>query len=297
MKNAAGTTLWTTSFEERCYGVAFSADSAQLFAGTSGEEILVFEAMTGKPRAPISGSAWGVSLRASPDGKHLITAGEDGIVTLYALKGAAATQVWHRTGHENWVAAIAWTPDSHLVATAGHDSTIRVWGLDATTPPRELEDHTGSVRALAFSPSGEQLASGGYDQSVRLWDLGRSALHDTPFMCDGQIKGLLWTTDGSTLIAAGSDHRIVRFALGSDKEPVAFTGQGKQDLMKLAATADRKTLFTGGEDGKVLAWSVADERLVGQIAALDGEVSSLCVSPDGKMLACGCGRAVTVLGL
>jgi WD40 repeat protein len=36
-------------------------------------------------------------------------------------------------GHKNWIAAIAWSPDGHRLASAGR--TIRIW--DATLPPHD----------------------------------------------------------------------------------------------------------------------------------------------------------------
>jgi WD40 repeat protein len=287
---------WSVDFEDRAVGAAFSTDGKLLFVGTSSEAVQVLEAETGAPAGQIHGSSWGNSVRVSPDGRHLLTGGEDGILTVYALTGSTGQKVWEHKGHENWVAGLAWTPDSTRFATAGHDSSIRVWKPGTTSPLAELEDHMGSVRALAFSPSGDRLASGGYDQSLRLWDVAKGALDGDPTPCDAQVRGLAFSPDGRTLFVGEASHRIVSLPLAGAPKPKAFSGSAER-LTCLCASPDGKALFTAGEDGKVHRWSTAKRAYDGSLAQLDGEVGQVQVNGAGTLLACCAERRLVVLAL
>ena len=54
--------------------------------------------------------------------------------------------------HTDWIAAIAWHPQSvHHLATASHDSTVKLWDTRAAVPLHTITGHTekvDSVRSL-----------------------------------------------------------------------------------------------------------------------------------------------------
>ena len=70
---------------------------------------------------------------------------------------------------------MAFSPDGKTLASASHDSTIRLWNVVDPAHPapdgQPLTGHTKGVNSVVFSPDGKTLASGSYDNTVRLWDL------------------------------------------------------------------------------------------------------------------------------
>ncbi len=77
-------------------------------------------------------------------------------------------------GHVVIVTAIAFSPDSQLIASASYDlivrhHTVRLWDSATGVPRGTLVGHERLIDAVVFSSTGQFLASGDCD-TIRLWD-------------------------------------------------------------------------------------------------------------------------------
>ncbi|GGV86434.1 hypothetical protein GCM10010294_67040 [Streptomyces griseoloalbus] len=73
--------------------------------------------------------------------------------------------------HSAAVTAVAFSPDGHMLATAGPDDTVRLQDVsEPSRPPPPIgtlaDAHPDGVLAVVFSPDG--LATGGADGGARL---------------------------------------------------------------------------------------------------------------------------------
>jgi WD40 repeat protein len=65
-----------------------------------------------------------------------------------------------------------------VLASASHDSTVRLWDAGSGAALQTLEGYSGPVNAVTFSPDGGELASVSWGKTVGLWDAGSgAALH------------------------------------------------------------------------------------------------------------------------
>src|SRR5690606_2670953 len=70
--------------------------------------------------------------------------------------------------------------DGRLIATAGHDRTVKLWDAATKKELATLTGHAKAITAVAFSPRGDALASAGVDTTVKLWNLPEALAGNMP---------------------------------------------------------------------------------------------------------------------
>ena len=111
----------------RVYSLAFSpADGHHLAASYDYGPLRIWDAFTGEVILELpghSGNAYGVTF--SPDGKTLVSCGEDRMVRVW--DPVTAQELLCLAGHKARVNAVAFSPDGHTLASADHTGAIRLW--------------------------------------------------------------------------------------------------------------------------------------------------------------------------
>ena len=73
-------------------------------------------------------------------------------------------------GHEDWVSAIAFSPDDKYLATGSWDAKVRLWDLATGALHSTLRGHGERVHGIAFSPKGQLASASSKDRTVRFWE-------------------------------------------------------------------------------------------------------------------------------
>ena len=213
--------------------------------------------------------------RYDVSGRYLFTGAFDNFVHRWDLSDESEEGKREPlTGHESWVRAMAWFPnsDQQLLATGDYVGRLIVWDTTGDTAPKPLHSfiaHAGSIRAVSVSADGKLIASAGNDNMVRVWSAedGKKVHEFAGHDC--HVYNTAFNPNGDGLASADLKGAVKHWDLKSGK---------------LARDLDASVLHTYSEKYTVDV----------------GGVRGMTFSPDGSQLACtgstGDDKGIAIIG-
>ncbi|MEY4166859.1 MAG: hypothetical protein RIR52_683, partial [Acidobacteriota bacterium] len=152
----------------------------------------------------------------------------------------------------------------------------------ATVPPLR---HNGEVTSIVFTPDGREIVTAGVDGDARSWDLRSGKQTRRLFTSSKTIWSLAITPDGRHLGIIGDDPVPQIIDLGSGKVTAleAIRGGGRDLLF----SQDGRRVFVANSRQSISIIDSATSREVLQLKGFNGNISSLALSTDGKLLVSG----------
>jgi WD40 repeat protein len=272
--------------------IAFSPDGSIIATGGYGE-VSFSSASTRKLLGKLTGITEAVRTVAfSPDGKFFAAGagrpGQEGEIKIWQT----GEKFWRQPAaqvikaHRDCVYALAFSPDSRLLASTSYDHMIYLWEPATGEQVKPLKEHTDSVFDLAFSPDGKWLASGGADRTVKLWDVASGKrIHTLGSSTEG-VNTVAFHPNGKYVTASGFDRTLRVWDISGSGDPIEIHSviAHEEPILRLAYSPDGRWLATTGWDKLVKIW---DTKTMQQVRVLPDQsdwVLSMTFSPDGKQL-------------
>ena len=221
----------------------------------------------------------GVSVQWSPDGKWLLSCGQEGALRFSSPSGAAL-----RTApYLGRLHAVHWHPKGSKLASASLDGTVRFW--DRSGRPGKVLKHEAGARAVQWSPAGTQIAAQLTDGVVRIYSetgaAGRELKGEDPISHHGHNRCVAWNRDDKWL--AANDGYNIRLWQSDAPGSRLLEGHGRW-VEVLSWNPLQDLLASGTENRTVRVWSTTSEtsRIIGRH---DSQIMAIDWAPDGQWLA------------
>jgi WD40 repeat protein len=276
--------------------LASGANDAQLLIWDLQGNVLVRNGQDGAVRSV----AW------SPGGQQLALGAANQVQFLNPLNGTLFAQPAHI--HTDAITTLAWSSrQPEMLVSGGLDKKAVVWNTTSYTPQTIFTAHTTAIESAAWAPNSTMIATSSHGGVVRVWNAANGhQVHG--FFMDAQIpmRAVSFASAGEQL-AVGGDDGIVRLWNGLMCQTHNQSGFGTQCLdtpqrlhahqahvRTLAWSPDARFLATGGDDGILAIWYLAQSQTPLLKVAHDAPLLALAWSADNKLVATASGNSVTI---
>ncbi|GHT44459.1 hypothetical protein FACS189454_01900 [Planctomycetales bacterium] len=161
-------------------------------------------------------------------------------------------------GDEEPVTALATSPDTNLIISAGRDARIRVWNISERRCSAVMEGHQDWIRSVALTNDARFLVSGSWDSTIRVWNVGTGQCVRLLNERIKQMTKLALNPQGQTVAAATGGGSVILYDVLSNRivdQWLAHTS----GVNAVQFSRNGHYLVTGGEDNKVKIWKIGTE--------------------------------------
>jgi WD40 repeat protein/serine/threonine protein kinase len=211
----------------------------------------------------------------SPDGKLLLSTGEDGAALWDAESGRLHARL---EGHEGTVRDGVFAPDGKRLATIGYDRTVRLWDGATGAPQRVLRGHSSHVWCLAWRGDGARLATADESGRVLIWDPDSDVPEQT-FETGSVIHACRYGGGRLALASQAGDVLLV------DGGRLHKLGRHQDSVRDVNFSSNGQQLVSASFDKTARIWDVQSQRLLTELRGAGAGLLSATFSPDAQLVA------------
>ncbi len=190
----------------------------------------------------------------TPDGKYLVSSGEDSKVILWDMVSSRQMNIF--SGHIKTVNSLSVHPSKNLIASASDDNTVKIWEYPSGKLIKDYNFFTYPVKSVCFSPNGEELACG--SDSVYLINLNTDNFKKIGKFAKQGYNALDYSSDGKYLAFGGKKKgKVSIYDLLKDKIEKRILTHSNDVLFD----EDGKFVFSAGQGGNIKRKAVSGSLL------------------------------------
>jgi WD40 repeat protein len=212
----------------------------------------------------------------SPDGKQMMTTGDDGTARLWDSFTGKELEKLDRGS----ILGARFVQPGPFVVIAGENNSAAVWDVEENRQLAVLAGHTGPILRAQFSPDGRRVATISAE-TVRVWDVGTQ---QSLAVLQGPPEGFLnatFSSDGTRLATTDWGNRARIWDIATGKEIATLDGH-EEVIVSIVFGQNDKRLATASRDDTARVWDAASGELLAELRGHGADVVAAGFSPDGK---------------
>ncbi len=244
----------------------------------------------------------------SPDGRQIVSAGDDGLLQRWDLE--SGKPIGEPMAGNVGKGGAEYIKDGQWIASGTVDTTFHIWDSKTGAPVQDVPSRGGTPLSAAISPDGRLVARGDRDGTFAIWDVATGKPTTAPIRANkGWVSAVAFSPDGRRLVTGGADgtmrvwdvqtHLPVDPPLPSHRGSVIdvdFSDDGRRIgsmsyLVDDPASDDSSTPAGGaGPTGRVqlhITDASSGRSILDRFTEFDSVGNDLTLSPDGRRVAIG----------
>lgn len=254
-----------------------------LIVSTPMKRILVLDPQNAETLHQLTGHGpcqlWALAI--SPDGRFLLSGGDDYQIVLWSLSGYKAIQRFK--GHANAIKRVSFTPDKKKIVSASDDGTVRTWNTETGTELSRFrfDANDSTIHHLNFSDDGRLFLNGCRDGRLELFDVAKGKLLHSWQGHEDAVSAVAISPDGKQALSGGEKNRIHLWDLQTYVSLAQLDGAEKF-ATQLVFIPGRQRILAAEHGGAILIWDLNTHQITHRIKEHRFSLSSLAVDPAGK---------------
>jgi WD40 repeat protein/uncharacterized caspase-like protein len=265
---------------ENVLSATFSPDGHTLAAADSKGGIHLWDTGTWRRRLRLQAGRNPLNkVLYSPDGTWIAAGSDDRQVRVWT----AAGKLLYSFTVAGSVRALAFDPQSRLLAAAINDGRAFFWDLGDGRPVRQFAAHRGAARGISFNADGSLVATAGEDGAVRIWAVGSGRLLHTLRGHSTDVWEVRFAPRGTLLASGDTDGSVLLWNAATGRSLGQLSAQGAW-VQGLAFDTSGRWLLASDNEGKFRVWQT-DGTLLRTLRGSNISFHDAAFSPDGALIA------------
>jgi len=279
------THMWFS--DRRIRDARFSPDGKRVLISRLFDKAEIYDLQTSQSVSGPFGPDIGLrSAVFSPNGRLVVTAGEDGIAIIWEVE---TLKVTHKLKHPGRVMSACFSPDGSQIVTACLNGEAFGWEVVSGKANSFRAKHADAVISAAFSCNGRMIVTASRDRTARIWNSGNGRAIGPPLTHDSWVNHATFSPDDQKVITSSFDREVRVWEVPSGKRirPEMKHGDGVESA---EFSPDGRLIVTASLDGTARLW-LADSLLplpANPILRHSDRLSHASFSPDSRCVLTTC---------
>ncbi|MCF7855822.1 MAG: hypothetical protein K9N51_13555, partial [Candidatus Pacebacteria bacterium] len=276
----------------RAYSVAFAPDGTRVAVAGEGGTAFVFDVHNGRKVSTLAceGRIWDVAF--AHGGKVAAGATTAGTVVFWDVNSGKKTDAW-QVG-DAAVQCVCFSPDGTRVLCGTRDGRALLWSMQGGAPAWSVPHLGPAVQAVDFSRDGKYMLTAAGD-ALAVWSVEELRVVRRTVLPGGHANAAAFASRQETVLA-GNESGLWGWETGLGQE--SFSGRMHVDAVHAMVNGPGARLFSGGDDGNLVAWNTQSIAIKSRFPAHPGRILDVMVDRrNGRLLTASRDHTIAVWGL